>query len=251
MIESNLHKIYKTLCSLPGGNFIYNINQFINKRKNKRKMQKQIVNFKKYSVSVLDKMITISKAVNVDLFLFFGTHLGAYRDHSFISHDIDMDFGILSKDDFQKLIKYLKNTDCNIDHCYYSPINGISELTLEFNKIHVDVFLINKENNSEFFTNCYCTDAYVNEEIALCRTHKIFFPSFKLQTMEFLGHNCLIPSNSNDVLSSIYGDDYMIPNPNHKSGSRCKHIEYIDSWISPVFYYKGSSLNKILEDCIN
>ena len=51
-----------------------------------------------------------SKISNYDVWLDFGTLLGYYRENDFISHDLDMDFGIIINDydDFLEKNRLLK-----------------------------------------------------------------------------------------------------------------------------------------------
>ena len=65
----------------------------------RRILKRRVKTFHKHADEILNKFLDYAKQCNVEVFLFWGTHLGAYRDHNFIPHDCDMDFAVKSQED--------------------------------------------------------------------------------------------------------------------------------------------------------
>ena len=191
--------------------------------------------FHKYSDEILKKFIEYAKQCNVEVFLFWGTHLGAYRDNNFIPHDCDMDFAVKSQEDIDKLKRHLENSDFTLLSEFFIPGEGIQEIKLAYNKISFDIFYVATVEDS-CFAYCYDLEVHCHDGYAVCSPVQYHFPHFGLTEIDFRGTKCLIPDDSNGVLSAIYGDDFMTPNPKHKSGSRCKHKILFEYWEKPGFF---------------
>lgn len=75
----------------------------------------------------------------------------------------------------------------------------------------------------------------------LCSCTEIYFPKFHLQEITFRGMQFLVPANGKEVLSAIYGDDFMIPNAKHKSCSRCTHRIIYPFYEKPAFWFSAEN----------
>jgi len=132
---------------------------------------------------------------DIDIYLIYGTLLGAIREHDFIEHDCDIDFAYLSKEthkrdiiiEYEKIISILKRYDMLSKICR----DG-----------HLFISSPNKENKFDLWTS-FCIDnkyslvpIYDNEIDS-----SIIIP---LKTMIFKNYTFLIPNNSEKLLDLIY-----------------------------------------------
>jgi len=173
-----------------------------------------------------ETLITLSKALeenNIRAWLVYGTLLGYVREKDFISHDYDIDLGLFHNDKNLGLEKVLlkygfkKVREFQIDRGRY----GL-EQTYELNGVTVDFFYIIDDGNKFIAHTFYSEDSYsMNQTIerngGLLVTEFIFTPYY-LERIEFKGAFFYIPKNPDLYLKEYYGEDYMIPNKNWKTG---------------------------------
>ena len=83
-----------------------------------------------------------------NIWLDFGTLLGYYRENDFISHDLDMDFGVQvsSFEEFEVIEKHLINNGFNRTKEFYFNKNLV-ELSYSYKGLNVDFIIYNKEND--------------------------------------------------------------------------------------------------------
>lgn len=195
-----------------------------NKRNNAIQKQQKIM-FKKYALDALSCLYLGLKEYkdDVNVWLEFGTLLGAYRDKQFINYDYDLDFGIdhdsLTEDLIQHLRKYgfiqkskftVKSNDINID-------NYNAEYTLSFKgKVNVDLFSFKQTKSAVVFfffdkeegLSWEETERKYNQHL---RAKTKYISPFTLKSCDFLGIDVKIPDNTQQHLSEIYGDNFMTP----------------------------------------
>lgn len=159
----------------------------------------------------------------INIWLEFGTLLGAYREKKIIAHDADLDFGIDEKDISPEFLQHLiQNGFKLIRHYTIKSIDPlldgfIAEYTFQYQGIvNIDFFVFKTTENYKF---CYSFDAEENlswEDTLKkydqhLRTIKIQLNHFNLIESEFLGNIFLIPSNTTEHLAEVYGSDFMTP----------------------------------------
>lgn len=204
--------------------------------------EKQIIRhrtkrFHEEADTILKKFMQYSKECGVETFLFYGTLLGAYRDHDFIKHDCDMDLGVRSQEALSVLKKNISNSEFKLTYEYFIPDEGTHIVKFAYKNVEFDIYYI--ANDGELLSS-YCFEHILDvfDGHAICVPEKYSFPPFDLTEIEFHGVTCLIPSNCERVLASLYGDDFMIPDPNHVSGSKCKYKTSYTYWEKPGFRRK-------------
>ena len=201
--------------------------------------EKQIFNrrkkrFHEEADTILKKFIQYSNDCGVKTFLFYGTLLGAYRDHDFIKHDFDMDFGVRSQEELSILKKNISNSEFKLTREYFIPDEGTHIIKFAYKGVVFDIFYI--ANDGELLSS-YCFEDVrdIRDGHILCIPEKYSCQPFDLTEIEFRGVTCLIPSNCERVLASLYGDDFMIPDPNHEFGSGCEYKTSYVYWEKPGF----------------
>jgi hypothetical protein len=160
----------------------------------------------------------------VDVWLEFGTLLGAYRENGIISHDTDIDLGIADSAEIGSFVTYLLKRGFRLKrtfrlHSNNQRLNGRTvEYTLTYHAlVSIDLFVLDEISEDE---GCYyCFDAergltwaqtLAKYDGLLC-THIWTVPKFSLQRTTFLGKAWNIPANAAHHLAAIYGADYMTP----------------------------------------
>jgi len=149
----------------------------------------------------------------IPFFLFWGTLLGAIREHSIIKGDDDIDIAIL-------------NEQLLIDNLPYFYEQGFKIVRVERGALYsfriadtdcyIDIYIVKPIRFSLWSFRCY----------TVCKHYlpKKYFKSF--DTISFLGIDCLIPNHSEEVLELLYGKTWRIPMKGAKSFGEVKSAYY-------------------------
>ena len=150
-----------------------------------------------------------------NIWLDFGTLLGYYRENDFISHDLDMDFGVQvsSFEEFEVIEKYLINNGFNRTKEFYFNKNLV-ELSYSYKGLNVDFIIYNKENDRVFSdTIFFMTNALGNPTRYEVYHYEIPFSGLK--ECDFKGMKVKVPDNTQEYLRTLYGEDFETPNTNY------------------------------------
>ena len=161
------------------------------------------------------KAIYQSNLKSYDIWLDFGTLLGYYRERDFINHDLDMDFGIIIPNyaDFLVVEKELLDKGFQRTKEFYFDKNLV-ELSYNYKGLNVDFILYKKDSNKiSSDTIFYMTNALGNP--TRYEVYHYELPFFDLQECNFKNIVVKIPSNVEEYLSNLYGEDFRIPNTNY------------------------------------
>lgn len=193
-----------------------------------RKLKNRNRIFLQYSQELLTNFHQAMNEVGIPYWLEFGTLLGAVREHSFISHDFDLDVGLF-KEDYSDIIReVLKKYGFKRIRCI-TALDFIDayEETYLYKGVTIDLFFFSREKNCD---GVYCYD-FVPVYSDIKRTKKgdnairrIHFPRIDLIEYSFIGINTFVPENYEEHLCMHYGKDYMIPNP-HWKDSDAQHTD--------------------------
>ena len=150
-----------------------------------------------------------------NIWLDFGTLLGYYRENDFISHDLDMDFGVQvsSFEEFEVIEKHLINNDFNRTKEFYFNKNLV-ELSYSYKGLNVDFIIYNKENDRvSSDTIFFMTNALGNPTRYEVYHYEIPFSGLK--GCYFKGIKVKVPENTQEYLRTLYGEDFETPNTNY------------------------------------
>lgn len=168
----------------------------------------------KKGYKVLNEVCDELKKANLNVFCAYGTLLGFIRDNSFISHDLDIDLGIIMTDNFswEKYDSILKKIGMKLDHQYIINEETITEKTYSKDGVYIDFFLffIDKEKN-EMYSYCYDYEEKNNKLMPRIEYAPIVD---KIEYREIHGIIVPIISNNIEFLEYIYGENWKIPDPN-------------------------------------
>lgn len=156
-----------------------------------------------------------SELKKYDIWLDFGTLLGYYRERDFINHDLDMDFGIIIPNyaDFLVVEKELLDKGFQRTKEFYFDKNLV-ELSYNYKGLNVDFILYKKDSNKiSSDTIFYMTNALGNP--TRYEVYHYELPFFNLQECNFKNIVVKIPSNVEEYLSNLYGEDFRVPNTNY------------------------------------
>ncbi|EGU33628.1 hypothetical protein VIBRN418_00831 [Vibrio sp. N418] len=165
-------------------------------------------------------------------FPLFGTLLGLYRDNGPIKHDLDIDIGVLSSLDINKVIRMMNEIEFEFKHQLMSIDNPDAfELSFVRNGVSVDFFFCTIiENYHEFpAIRTYDFICEVDESDRFngnYHTRELILPCDGFSNIVYKGLKLSAPRNLKEHLSYRYGDDFMIPNPkfNYANSSKCLRV---------------------------
>ena len=186
--------------------------------------------FKHCLTEQIKQLVAICEKHNIRYRVDCGTLLGLYREKDLIFPDFDNDFGICMSDITEEFIMELSNLglfrdmsttmywgkqellDALHTDAYYPPkvlkIKDHTKTRRFFGSripITTDLFFwIDYEGNS--YSNLYST----MEMVQKCSN------IYPLQKYETIYGTVNIPINTESYLSDMYGDDWKIPNPEHR-----------------------------------
>lgn len=188
--------------------------------------KREIKKFQKNALNVLTEFDRICKECGINYCLFWGSLIGAVREHGFIPHDFDIDVAIwkynYSLEFKQALLKagFIHKHRFLID----DGESGMED-TFEKEGVAIDIFYFYKDNNNRSYCTSfdYMDDCITWEEcIKKFGNVKIYRFYFDLpSTFEYVSFDKIklpIPHNYDSILRQYYGDSYMIPDPNWGGG---------------------------------
>lgn len=210
---------------------------------NKIGLYKPVVNFKlkctdtiqrkkfhKYGLETLIQADKAFRSVDEKMILAFGTLLGAYRDHNFISYDSDLDVEALSSSADKIREAMTRNEFQLIKQFYWEDI--ITEETYLYKGCHIDIFYLFNRDDKTTITYVARSPQGMRWQDANKTTGLpcVIWPCEKCEFIEidFLGHQFYIPEKADEWLRGIYGEDYMTPIPKWTEKGRITRMEHSD-----------------------
>lgn len=196
--------------------------KFILKRKVNKEDSVKRISLQNDGLNIIKKVEVALEDFDVQYFADYGTLLGIIRDHTFISWDNDIDYGLLIDEcfDWELFEKHLNNygfvkkrefeIDKLVKEQTYSNIN--LGLTVDFFS-HRN--FKDKSTTYDFFRKE--NYIYHNEHEFHVRKAECIYID-KAKTVEFLGTTVHVPRNAEEYLENIYGKNWRIPDPNWSEG---------------------------------
>lgn len=191
--------------------------QYLSYLKNHKRKLKRNEYFKAEGAHLLQLFASTLNQHNIPFWLDYGTLLGFYRDHDFISHDFDLDFGtkmeysedirrILISAGFKLIKEYHVDDSMGLEECY------------KFGHTTLDVFYYQPTSNDNEIS-CYSFRHFnrvknrdVGKKVPV-GVQEVINPFIGLSKVRFKDSDIFVPQNTEEYLIANYGKDYMIPNP--------------------------------------
>lgn len=202
------------------------------------KRQKDI---QKYGEDTFCLVVNTLKDTDICYFPAFGTLLGLQRDGHLISHDYDIDFGVISEEsefDWEKLRNALEAVGFTVLRWFEHEgvVREMAFISPKSKLLSIDFFAF--YNTEETTFNYYY--ARRNEKTYKGKNDRtVYKETFPIITdfeqKEYMGVNVSVPVNAEKLLEESYTASWRIPNPNWKDSYKpnCKEVEGI---VGTVFY---------------
>lgn len=202
-----------------------NIINTLREYKNKIYLKKRIRLLNKNKNKMLFLLRGYLSNHEISYWLEYGSLLGAIREKKIISHDYDIDIGLLQSEWNINIRKQLKLI--NFDLVREIKIDGIVyEESYQYNQILVDFFYCPLKENI-ISIPVFRPFAGLTWEQSLQEKKGLelylFHQEFKgLKETEFENYNFSIPVNYHEHLLNYYGLDYMVPDENWNRENEAK-----------------------------
>ena len=183
-------------------------------------------NFHENALKAFLKVTNITKENDIELWPEFGTLLGIERENGFISHDLDLDFGVLFNQDIQNLIRkeFSKNNFLLLTTTTLKSSNKLIAEKYNFEGVEVDIYYFFEENGNYINYDLETTSGLSIEEEqgegSKVVPYKNIFTKFKLKRRFFNEIEILFPENIEQHLTELYGENYLIPDPKWNQDKR-------------------------------
>ena len=183
--------------------------------------------FRLYGMELLSKVKKVLDSEDCFFFLFFGTLLGAYREHAFLQHDLDIDCAAFV-DIAERLPSILEKEGIKLLYEYRveGNKNGI-EQTYVYKSVTIDFFFYEAIGND--LMRCHSFASYgaktVNN-IEKVSVKQIVVPNKGFTKIYFNGEYFNIPAYTEEYLGMHYGVNFMFPNKHFDYKKEATNIKY-------------------------
>lgn len=185
--------------------------------------------FRMFAKEILIKVNQALSDAKLFFWLDYGTLLGAVREKGFIKHDEDLDFGMFINDS-EKVASILNLAGFKL-FSYCRVIGGKGTIQRYIYKgVSFDIYFYEKDEETK---NIYCYsftkydgEKYIKGKTSKVLVQKLTLPYAGFKNIHFMGEIFNIPANSVEYLTTLYGDTYMIPNPNFDVKNEVHYITY-------------------------
>jgi len=199
---------------------------------NRIKFMVQARRMKRDGLEMLAAADKTLSAMGVRAFISFGTLLGAYREHGFISYDPDIDLGVLDTEIPKDLYKRMEEGGFRLIRRNYIGSTGrVIEETYQYRKLHLDIFIYYREGDDLY---CDVQQKHETKEWKEANNsngfpcERCYVPYCDFERRDFLGLSIYMPVDTDGWLRAMYSDSYMTPIKNwepHESKTRRVMIE--------------------------
>ncbi len=182
----------------------------------KEKKKRQL--FRKYGRQTLRDFVKCGEDSGINVYCVFGTLLGVVRDGGIIPHDFDLDMAIEKKEKLSIFNEALVKSGFTKIRQFELHDEIVLQSWRKYN-VDVDLYSISKDSKGYYFNTIwrlpyrrYETGVY--EEYNVLKTRVPEIKDFiKKKIYNF---TVQIPSNYEEVLMTLYGKGWKVPDPDFK-----------------------------------
>jgi phosphorylcholine metabolism protein LicD len=204
---------------------------------------KQNKNFNKNAKYVMHKIDEVFKELGIQYWLEYGTLLGAYREGAFIRHDLDIDLGLFLDDYSEEIDKVFKKHGFKLKRTILVDDGKYGrEDTYKLLNISIDLFYFTKYNNTKMYVHDFKNEdgkswtKTIRDNGGLIVRER-YFENYGFTTIRFLDSYFPVPANTDKHLASVYGKDFMTPNPKWNPYHKPKNVKILKDKIGKVISY--------------
>lgn len=231
-------EIAHSVAKLPGVKTLLKPIYYPIKRRIEESQRKTLMN---NGLKVLQRFDKCMEKVGVEYTITFGTLLGAIRDKGFMNHDLDIDVAVWNNHYSERMISALKSEGFELIHSFVVEDGSIGrEDTFSCDGVAIDIFYIfNDEGEYPY----YCGFGTIGEcatfsqsmrKYGKIKARRMDIPMTRERVKIPFEHiELYAPSNAHEILSFIYGNDYITPQPSWQMDSR--KFNWMDK---PAYYYE-------------
>ena len=172
---------------------------------------------------ILQLIDSLFEELGLEYWLFFGTMLGAYREHGFIHHDDDIDLGMYTKDITESFITSLVRTGFVLKRRKSTSDCAFRMVSFSYKGVTVDFYGFRLDEKNDLITGFETHPIYGSwEESQKQNKYCVCLVSYPYQGLTRLKFNRLllpVPTNTDYVLKGLYGSAYMTPQKGNKGYS--------------------------------
>ena len=191
-------------------------------RKKEMKYNSDLV--KRYGPEAIRVFSEIIAAENSSYWLFFGSLLGAYREHAFIELDEDIDVGMYYSEMTVSLIDKMEENGFKCLHIIVDKdLKEGMHFAFDYKGVKFDIYSFQENIDNKSYTVFFPLPYNYRKPGSVLRTdiweevHGLVPIWERLKQITFEGISTFIPSNADAILKLLYGDDYMTPTPGRKA----------------------------------
>ncbi len=185
---------------------------------------------KKNGPEVLKDLATLFKKYDIPAFAAYGTMLGFVRDGGFITHDDDMDIGVMpGMWSPQMLLRLLIENGYKVLYVFKFH-DRVTEFKVEYKCIPIDFFFY-EENNDEYLSHLYFYVEGTKYPTPNANSVKVVHtPKFEgIQWISVFDEEFPVLKNPERFLAALYGEGWRVPDKGWHDDKR-PHIETINEY---------------------